>query len=194
MHRLFVAIRPPRAVRELLLGTMGGVPGARWQDDEQLHLTLRFIGEVDRHRAEDMAAALGAVRAAAFTLSLAGVGRFERRGRTDTLWVGVTPRDGVAALARKVSEVVTRVGLHPETRAFLPHVTMARMARSAPGPVEPWLEHHAGLASASWTVDAFCLFESRLGHDGARYEAVARYPLARSSASAAAPSDTSRQV
>ena len=63
MHRLFVALRPPPAIRARLLAAMGGVPGARWQDDDQLHLTLRFIGEVDRPVAEDIAAALGTIHA-----------------------------------------------------------------------------------------------------------------------------------
>lgn len=177
MHRLFVAIRPPRTIRELLLGAMGGVPGARWQDDEQLHLTLRFVGEIDRHKAEDVAAALDRVRGPRFALRIEGVSRFERRGRTDAIWAGVSPGGEVAALARKVSEAVTRVGLPPETRAYLPHLTLARFGRAGGGPVELFLAETAGLSSPAWTVDSFCLFESRLGSEGARYEAVARYSL-----------------
>jgi RNA 2',3'-cyclic 3'-phosphodiesterase len=91
-HRLFVALRPPAVTRTTLLGIMGGLPGARWQDDAQLHCTLRFIGEVDRHRAEDIAAALERVRRPAMTLSLGSAGMFERNGRVDTLWIGVQPR------------------------------------------------------------------------------------------------------
>src|SRR3546814_13338186 len=89
MHRLFVAIRPPRPVRELLLDVMGGVRGARWQSDDQLHLTLRFIGEVDRHLAEDLHAALGAIHHPRFEIALSGIGSFERRGQPETLWAGV---------------------------------------------------------------------------------------------------------
>ena len=74
MHRLFVAIRPPAAIRAILLGAMGGISGARWQDEDQLHLTLRFIGEVDRHRADDVHAALGAVHQAPFEIALSGIG------------------------------------------------------------------------------------------------------------------------
>src|SRR3546814_10296472 len=62
MHRLFVAIRPPPAIRVRLLGLMHGIAGARWQDDDQLHLTLRFVGEVDRPQADDLADALGHIR------------------------------------------------------------------------------------------------------------------------------------
>ena len=102
MLRLFVAIELPLAVRDALLAAMGGVAGARWQGDEQLHLTLRFIGEVDRHRAADIAAALGAVNFQPFPLVLAETGTFDRRGRVDTLWVVVRPQDEVTALARRI--------------------------------------------------------------------------------------------
>src|SRR3546814_7637763 len=90
-HRLFVALRPPRPVRTALIAAMHGIAAARWQSDEQLHLTLRFIGEVDRHRAEDVAAALGALHAPAVEARIAGVGVFERQGRPHMAWAGVEP-------------------------------------------------------------------------------------------------------
>jgi len=74
MHRLFVAIRPPQPIRQALLSLMGSVANARWQNDEQLHLTLRFIGEVDRHQAEDIAAILGSVHHPALEIGLEQVG------------------------------------------------------------------------------------------------------------------------
>lgn len=196
MPRLFVALRPPRPVRERLLGMAGGVPGARWQDDEQLHLTLRFIGEVDRRVAEDIALALGAVRAQAFQLGLCGVGRFGRRGGTASLWAGVSPQADVAALARKVDACVSRMGLPREERAYLPHLTVARFGRRTAASPESWLERWAGLAGPNWSADAFHLYESVLGGEGASYIVVARYPLApaNSSASARAPAETSAQV
>src|SRR5688572_32931060 len=101
MHRLFVAIRPPEPVREALLDLMEGVPDLRWQQDEQLHLTLRFIGEVERPVAEDVAAALDRIRADRFVLSLHGVGKFEKR-RHGALWAGVRPTDALNALNAKV--------------------------------------------------------------------------------------------
>lgn len=177
MHRLFVALRPPRAIRERLLGLMGGVPGARWQADEQLHLTLRFIGETDTHQAEDIAAALGSVRHAPLELRLEGCGMFDdRRGKPNALWAGASPRDPLAALHRKVDQAIVRAGLEPERRAYLPHITLARMPGSA-GPVDRWLADHSALASEPFTIDAMALYESRLGHGGASYEPVARYPL-----------------
>ena len=176
MHRLFVAIRPPRALRETLLAAMGGISRARWQTDEQLHLTLRFIGEVDRRRAEDIAAALGAVRQAPFDIALSGVGQFERKGCIEALWAGVAPHAPLKALHKKIDRSLTRIGLPPEPRAYLPHITLARFSRgSAPaGPV-----NYAGreLASAAVAISEFLLYESELGGEGASYSVAARYRL-----------------
>ena len=175
MHRLFVAIRPPEAVRNLLLDTMEGLAGLRWQEDEQLHLTLRFIGEVERPLAEDLAAALSALRFAPFGLHIAGVGRFDHRQR-GALWAGVEPRAPLAALAAKVERICVQVGLPPERRAFHPHITLARWGRGPGAAIDPFLAAHAALRSDAFTVDRVTLLESRLGRDGAHYEAVADYP------------------
>lgn len=176
MYRLFVALRPPPAIRAALASLMEGVPGARWQDDEQLHLTLRYIGEVDRRLAEDAAVALSAIVAPPVVLRLDGIGRFERRGRANALWAGVAPHDAIAALHRKIDRALVRVGLAGEPRAYLPHITLARLGAST-APVEPWLARHAGLASEPFEIAHFGLYESHLGSEGARYEAIARWSL-----------------
>ncbi|HEV7342211.1 MAG TPA: RNA 2',3'-cyclic phosphodiesterase [Sphingopyxis sp.] len=192
-HRLFVALRPPRPVRDLLRSAMHGISAARWQDDDQLHLTLRFIGEVDRHRAEDIAAALGALHAPAIMARIAGVGMFERRGWPHTVWAGVEPAAALAGLHRKVDQSLARVGIAAETRTFMPHITLARLNRSA-GPVAPFLALHSDLASAAFLFDHVILYESEMGHGGSRYHPVARYPLDVSATSAAATALTSAQV
>ena len=175
MHRLFVAIQPPLAVRDYLLGIMGGVANARWQDDRQLHLTLRFIGEVDRHMAQDIASALAGVRQPPFEVALAGVGSFVKRGR-GTLWAGVKPLKPLKSLHKKVEQACLRAGLAPEMRAYHPHVTLARIGRTA-GPVEPFIARWAGLSGSPFAVEDFCLYESTLGSEGAAYTIVERYPL-----------------
>lgn len=178
MIRLFVALRPPPPIRALLAATMEGVLGARWQDDDQFHLTLRFIGEVERPLAEDIAAALGQIHADAPVVALSGVGRFERRGATTALWAGVTPHDALSTLHRKVDQACIRAGLAPEHRAYLPHMTLARLARGAAGPdAERWIAAQAGLASAPFALSHLVLYESLLTRDGARYEPVVRWPL-----------------
>ena len=176
MHRLFVAIRPPAAIRSLLLSLSGGVEGARWQDDTQLHLTLRFIGEVDRHRANDIADLLAGIRFAPFDVRIEGVGSFDRKGVVDTLWAGVQPRDPLAQLHRKIDRACVRTGLAPEGRAYLPHVTLARTNRAS-GSLEPFLARTAGLRLGPWEVDAYLLYESFLRPEGSVYEPVMRYAL-----------------
>lgn len=175
MHRLFVAIRPPETVRERLLDLMEGVSELRWQQEEQLHLTLRFIGEVDRPVADDVATALKTLRFEPFSLALDGVGQFEKR-RHGALWAGVAPKDQLKALNAKVERACQSAGIPAEQRAYHPHITLARWKGRPPG-LDQFLRQNAGTSSDSWQVGEFILYESRLGRDGAHYEPVERYPL-----------------
>jgi 2'-5' RNA ligase len=177
MHRLFVAIRPPEPIRDLLIDAMDDSPDFRWQEEEQLHVTLRFIGEVERPVADDIAAALGRIRSERFALRIDGVGRFEQRS-SGALWAGVEPRAPVAALAAKVERACQSAGLEPERRAFHPHVTLARWKGRRTREVQAFLERRRDLASPPFEVDRFILFESRLSRHGAHYEEVADYALA----------------
>lgn len=176
MPRLFVAIRPPQDLRDLLIDTMEGLEAARWQDEEQLHLTLRFAGEVDPRTAEDLAAALARIDAGPFPLALSGVGHFERKGRPHTLWAGIAPSPELLSLQKKVERACQAAGLVPERRKFAPHVTLARL-NAASGRVEGWLGAHEGLRSEPWPVEDFRLYESVLAPGGALYEPLLRYPL-----------------
>lgn len=180
MNRLFIALRPPPDIRLVLLDAMGGVPGARWQEDAQLHCTVRFVGEVDRPQAEDLAAALAAIHSEAPRVQIAGVGRFEHKGRTDTLWAKLGPVESLRHLARKVEQACLRAGLPPERRAYHPHVTLARLARSAGASpeIEEWLAARAGLATSVFAMPHLILYQSYLGRGGASYEPVARWSLA----------------
>ena len=179
MHRLFVAIRPPELIRDLLIDAMDDSADFRWQDDEQLHLTLRFVGEVDRPLADDLADALGRIRASPFSLRISGVGRFEQRSG-GALWAAVEPKAPVAALAGKVERVCQQVGLQPERRAFFPHITLARWKGRRSREVANFLERNRGLSSEPFEVKDFILFESRLSRHGAHYEPLANYRLANS--------------
>jgi 2'-5' RNA ligase len=177
MHRLFVAIRPPEPIRDLLIDAMDESPDFRWQHDEQLHLTLRFIGEVDRPLADDIAAALTRIRAERFSLRIAGTGRFEQRN-SGSLWAGVEPKAPVAALASKIERTCVGLGLEPERRAFHPHITLARWKGRRTREIADFLQRTRGLASEPFDVSEFILFESRLSRHGAHYEEAASYPLA----------------
>lgn len=175
MHRLFVALRPPPPMRQALLALMGGVVNARWQDDSQLHLTLRFIGAVDPRTAEEVAAALASVRHPPIRIALDRIGQFDRKGRLDALWVGVTPAEAVAALHHKIDRLLVSLGLPSEGRAYHPHITIARFGRHHGTPIN--LFEGAPVPRVEALFDSFCLYESQLGHDGATYSIVERYPL-----------------
>jgi 2'-5' RNA ligase len=176
MHRLFVAIRPPPPVRRRLLDLMGGVAGARWLDDDRLHLTLRFIGEVDRHQARDADAALSSVRHPTFSIALNGLGAFDRRGDPAVLWAGFAPQEPLRALHKKVDQALIRAGVEPDRRAYMPHVTLARLPRGA-GPVRGLLERSGGVTSPPFAVDRFYLYESRLSPEGPAYTPLEIYSL-----------------
>lgn len=179
MPRLFIGLRPPPEIRRLLIAAMGGVSGARWQSDAQLHLTLRFLGEVPPWLADDVAVALGGIRSPAPQVAIAGTGRFARSGRTDAIWAGVQPAKPIAALHRKIERAVTLAGAAPEPRAFHPHITLARLARGlgAETAIDRYLADHAAIASPAFAFEHLMLFESRLGSDGAAYDTLARWPL-----------------
>jgi 2'-5' RNA ligase len=176
MHRLFVAIRPPAPIRTRLLDLMGGVAGARWRSEDQLHLTLRFVGEVDRHMARDVDAALSAVHHPRFSMALNGLGAFDRRGEPMTLWAGVAPQEPLRTLHKKVDQALVRVGVEPDRRAYMPHITLARLPRGA-GPVRSLLEQSGGASSPPFEVSEFRLYESRLTPDGPVYSVAERYGL-----------------
>jgi 2'-5' RNA ligase len=176
MHRLFVAIRPPAVVRDRLIDAMDDSPALRWVGDEQLHLTLRFVGEVERPVADDIAVELQKLRSPAFDLRVAGVGKFERRSG-GALWARVEPKEKVAALAGKVERALQQVGLEPEHRAFSPHITLARWNRRNAEAVEDFLRRNSNLRTEPFLVDRFILFESTLSRHGVHYEEVAFFPL-----------------
>ena len=175
--RLFVGVPLPAEVRESLANLCSGVPGARWVDTGTIHITLRFIGEVDAIQAEDIDAALGDVRQPAFELALGGVGCFASGRKVRAVWAGVVKSDGLAHLRDKVESAIVRAGFEPERRKFKPHVTLARFRNTSSARVAPYLETHNAFAAGPFPVDRFDLLRSHLSHAGARYQTIADYPL-----------------
>lgn len=175
MPRLFTAIRPPLPVIDALFDTMEGLENARWQDEEQLHITLTFLGDVPEVVLDDLAVALARVDFAPFDLVVSGVGHFEHKGRVHALWAGVEPAPALIDLQRRVSEACERAGAHPERRRYQPHVTLARFSRPSAG-IAAWLAQHGTLRLPAFPVTGFGLYESRLSHGPAHYEELARFP------------------
>ncbi len=179
--RLFVGIALPDDIRARLAGLKGGLHGARWVAPENLHLSLRFIGEVAGGEHSDVAHALKTISAKAFDLKLSGLGAFDRRGRVHAIWAGVEKGvekpDALARLQGSVESTLVRSGLEPEHRKFKPHVTLARMKSGSAAEAGQFLEAHNGFSAGPFTVDHFTLFESHLGHGGAHYVALADFGL-----------------
>lgn len=177
MIRLFVAIALPDDARAFLAAMAGGVPGARWVPPGNMHLTLRFIGNVDEATAEDLDAALGLVRAPAFDVAIEGVGCFSR-GRVPTmLWAGVAKNAALTHLQERIESALVRAGAAPEPRKFTPHVTLARLGNTPRARVEAFIADHALLRLPPFRVTQFTLFSSSLGHDHPTYAAEISYQL-----------------
>ena len=178
MTRLFVALSLPEDVRRRLEMLRGGLPGARWQSAEQMHLTLRFIGEVDGAAFAEITDALADIEADAFSLTLEGVGHFPPRGRVRILWAGVAPNPALMRLRERTEAVITGLGFEPDGRNYAPHVTLARFASQVPAHrLQEFVSYHGPFSSGPFDVRSFELFSSHLGAGGAHYAVEASYPL-----------------
>ena len=159
--RLFAALDIPDAVADRVRPLMRGVPGAKWRPRENLHVTLRFFGEMDERRAEDLDAALdeAAARAPAFNVSLKGAGFF---GKADphALYLGVAAGDGLTRLAEACERAARRCGLKPEPMKYLPHMTIAYLSNADLTRVQAFEARLGLFQSETWRADRFSLFSS----------------------------------
>jgi 2'-5' RNA ligase len=177
MVRLFTAVPLPETVRQQLMLASGGVPGARWSEPHNMHITLRFIGEVDRGLAEDCALALENIAAAPFPLTISGVGQFGAGKHARVLWAGVEKSPSLDHLHNKIESALVRTGLEPEPRKFSPHITLARLKDSPKERLAGYLQAHAGLQVGPFPVDRFILYSSWPGKQAPAYREEAVYAL-----------------
>ena len=177
MPRLFVALDPPDEVKDALDRLCEGLPGIRWSDPSQFHLTLRFIGEVEQGTFYEIGEALANVSHAPFELALKGLGQFPPRGAPHTLWVGIDdPAGALATLRRRIERALGEVGLEPERRKFTPHVTLGRFR--GPPPEErlaSYLFRRNLFRSERFPVSSFGLYASQLRPEGSLYTLEAEY-------------------
>lgn len=177
MPRLFTGLEIPAALAESLSMLRGGLPGARWIDPENYHLTLRFIGDVDDALAREIASLLGRVRRSGFELRFEGLSSFGGR-KPRAVVASVKPLPSVMELQAEHERLMQRVGLQPEGRKFTPHVTLARLRDSSSWEVAEYLSARAGYRSPPFEVSRFVLFSSRASVGGGPYVVEAAYPLA----------------
>jgi len=196
MNRLFAALPLPEDLAVRIAGTQGGIDGARWVPAENMHITLRFIGEVSGADTDDIVDALHGLQAPSFPVTVSGAGRFGTGERTRAIWMGVDRTAEIVALHNKIDQALIRIGHAPEGRKYTPHVTVARFSgrvgQRRGGPpntrVLHWLEAQGGFFAPPFEAREFVLYESHLGRTGPVYVPVASIPL-----SGTEPDDGSRR-
>lgn len=176
MPRLFTALEIPRDAALSLSLLRGGLPGARWADVENYHITLRFIGDVEGHVADEIANALDRVRRPSFALTLSGVGAFGSR-KPHSLWAGVAPSSDLGALQGEIERICQRLRLPSDPRKFTPHVTLARLRNTSPQEVAAYLSARGNFSAAPFRVGRFVLMSSRDSVGGGPYVVEETWPL-----------------
>lgn len=176
MPRLFTGLEIPAEVAQTLSFLRGGLPGARWIDPENYHLTLRFIGDVDSAVAHEIASLLGRVNRASFDLRLDGLSSFGGR-KPRAVVAAAAPSLGLIELQAEHERLLRRVGLEPEGRKFTPHVTLARLRDSSSRAVADYLAERGFFRSPQFRVGRFVLFSSRASTGGGPYVVEEAFPL-----------------
>ena len=177
MLRLFVALPLPDGVIARLSIMCAGLPGADWVAPTNMHLTLRFIGEVEESVAEEIDGMLAGIEADAFSLELDGIGTFGEGTKARSVWAAVKPSPALSHLQAKVESAVVRAGLPPESRKFTPHVTLARLNRPHPARLEAFIAGNSLFQAGPFQIPQFTLFESRLGKGAPVYAPLVDYDL-----------------
>lgn len=178
MPRLFVALDLPETVKESIAPLMRGLGDVRWMGDDQLHLTLRFIGELDNGQTNDVADALSLVPGLPFDLRLKGIGHFPPRGEPRVIWTGVERQPELGALKRRIDRALLQAGIERDSKKYAPHVTIARLRRPpTQAGLATYLMRHSLFQSPSFPVSGFKLFSSWLDPNGADYQVEASYDL-----------------
>jgi RNA 2',3'-cyclic 3'-phosphodiesterase len=176
MPRLFTGVEIPSDIGQALAMLRGGLPGARWITPENYHLTLRFIGDVDDLIAQEVALMLGRVRRDAFELHLEGLTSFGGR-RPRAVVATVAPAQVLLEVQAEHERLMQRIGLEPEGRKYMPHVTLARLRDSSSLDVADYLSARGYFRTAAFPVSRFVLFSSRNSVGGGPYVVEASYPF-----------------
>ncbi|MBI1683491.1 RNA 2',3'-cyclic phosphodiesterase [Caulobacter hibisci] len=177
MIRLFTAIALPPEIGGPLQSRQSGIEGAHWRPLEALHVTLRFIGDVQETDAADLDEALSEIEAPAFDLELKGAGHFGEGVEMHAVWAGVEDQPLLRRLQKANESAARHVGLKPETRGYLPHVTLAYLKRATVPEVGAWVQRHNLLHSPPFRVDRFGLYSSWQTKEGSAYRLEREYPL-----------------
>jgi len=176
MPRLFTGVEIPSDIGQALSSLRGGLPGARWIDPGNYHLTLRFIGDVDDTTAHEVASLLGRVKRGAFDLHMQGLTSFGGK-KPRAVVASVSPAQALLDVQAEQERLMQRIGLEPEGRKFTPHVTLARLRESSSQDVADYLAARGFFRTSPFKVTRFVLFSSRNSVGGGPYVVEASYPL-----------------
>jgi 2'-5' RNA ligase len=176
MPRLFTGLEIPPDIATELSMLRGGLTGARWIDIENYHLTLRFIGDIDERTAGDVFSALERVRRPALRVTLDGLSTFGG-DRPRAIVARVKPEPPLVELQAEHERLMRRIGIAPEPRKFVPHVTLARLRAASSMAVADYLGGHGYFPARSFEVLRFVLFSARASTGGGPYVVEAAYPL-----------------
>lgn len=168
MPRLFSALEIPRDAALSLSLLRGGLPGARWIDVENYHLTLRFFGDIENHVADEIVNALDRVRRPGFNLTLSGVAAFGSK-KPHSIYAGVAQSADLHALQAEIERICQRLGLPADPRKFTPHVTIARLRNSSTPDVARYLSARGNFSTMPFKVGRFVLMSSRDSIGGGPY-------------------------
>ena len=176
MPRLFTGVEIPPEVAQALSTLRGGLPGARWIDPENYHVTLRFIGDVDDDIAHEVESLLGRVRRGPFELRIEGLTSFGSK-KPRAVVASVEPSSSLMEAQAEQERMMQRIGLEPEGRKYTPHVTLARLRDTSSRDVAEYLSTRGHFRSLAFPVSQFVLFSSRASVGGGPYVVEASYPL-----------------
>jgi 2'-5' RNA ligase len=178
-ERLFVALTPPPAVRDKLAALAHPLPGVSWTRPEQLHVTMRFIGDVPSEQIESLIERLTKVQVSPFILPVEVVGTFPPNRPPRILWIGVgSGHPRLFQLRQRLDDALLAAGLQLDVRVFHPHVTLARATEDAAAAITHWVHAHRDLAAPPFRVESFDLYASELRPEGAVHTLKHRFPLA----------------
>ena len=176
MPRLFTGVEIPPEVAQALSTLRGGLPGARWIDPGNYHVTLRFIGDVDDDIAHEVESLLGRVRRGPFDLRIEGLTSFGSK-KPRAVVASVEPSSPLMEAQAEQERLMQRIGLEPEGRKYTPHVTLARLRDASTRDVAEYLSARGHFRSRAFPVSRFVLFSSRASVGGGPYVVEASYPL-----------------
>jgi 2'-5' RNA ligase len=177
MPRLFTALEIPPPIAFSLSLLRGGLPGARWVDPENYHITLRFIGDIDQPTADEISRALLRVARPGFELSLSGLDALGGN-RPHSIIATVRTCPALKELQAEHERIIRRIGLEPERRKFRPHVTLARIKGASEADAAAYLSLRGDFRTPAFPVGRFVLLSSRASKGGGPYVMEEAYPLA----------------